>query len=64
MEILFRNRRKTAKLCMRMSSGDVSHFEDHELVRLKEILSLNKGYTWEPVRDGFAHDNNLPLIGA
>jgi hypothetical protein len=64
MEILFRNKRNTAKLCMKVSCEDIWHFKDYELNKLNETLSLNKGYKWEPVRTGFAYNNNLPLIGA
>ncbi len=66
MEILFRNKRNTAKLCMKVSE-DVTTIRDlkaYELNKLNETLSLNEGYKWEPVRTGFAYDNNLPLIGA
>ena len=64
MEILFRNKRRTAKLCMKVSCDDVWHFNENELDMLKGIIAMNEGYTWEPVRTGFARDNNLPLIGA
>ena len=69
MEILFRNKRNTAKLCMKVSCvdeghQDIWHLRDYEVDKLKEILSLNEGYKWEPVRTGFAYENNLPLIGA
>ena len=69
MEILFRNRRRTAKLCMKVSCADerhqdIWHLRDYEVDKLKEILSLNEGYKWEPVRTGYAYENNLPLIRA
>jgi len=64
MEILFRNKHNTAKLCMKVSCENIHSFTDYEVYRLNEILSLNKGYKWEPVRTGFAYENNLPLIGA
>jgi hypothetical protein len=64
MEILFRNKRNTTKLCMKIRGENIHTLEDYEIDTLKEILSLNEGYKWEPVRTGFAYDNNLPLIGA
>lgn len=64
MEILFRNKRGTAKLCVKASCENIHNFKDYEVDKLNEILSLNEGYKWEPVRTGFALDNNLPLIGA
>ena len=63
MEILFRNKRRTAKLCMKVKGDSICDLKDFEINKLNEILSLNEGYVWEPVRDGFAHSNNLPLIG-
>lgn len=63
MEILFRNKRRTAKLCMKINGDNICDLKDFEIKKLNEILSLNKGYVWEPVRDGFAYSNNLPLIG-
>ena len=62
MEILFRNKRHTAKLCMKVSCENIYNLKDYEVAKLKEMLSLNEGYRWEPVRTGFAYDNNLPLI--
>ena len=64
MEILFRNKRNTAKLCMKVKGENIQTLENYENNKLNEILSLNEGYKWEPVRTGFAYDNNLPLIGA
>lgn len=64
MEILFRNKRRTAKLCMKVKGENIYTLENYEIDKLKEILSLNEGYRWEPVRTGFAYDNNLPLIRA
>ena len=64
MEILFRNKRGTAKLYVKVSCENVYSIKDYEVDKLNEILYLNEGYKWEPVRTGFAHDNNLPLIGA
>lgn len=64
MEILFRNKRNTAKLCVKVSCKNIHSFKDYEVDKLKEILSLNEGYKWEPVRTGFAYENNLPLIRA
>ena len=64
MEILFRNKRNTAKLCMKVSCSHLSNLTNYEVDKLQEILSLNEGYRWEPVRTGFAYENNLPLIGA
>lgn len=51
MEILFRNRRRTAKLCMKVSCvdeghQDIWHLRDYEIDKLKEVLSLNEGYKW------------------
>jgi hypothetical protein len=62
MEILFRNKRGTAKLCMRASTENIWDIPEAEVNRLNDILSLNEGYTWIPVRTGFAKDNKLPLI--
>ena len=64
MEILFRNKRNTAKLCMKVSCESIHNFKDYEVDKLNEILSLNEGYKWEPVKTGFAYENKLPLIGA
>lgn len=64
MEILFRNKRNTAKLCMKVSCKNLHNLTNYEVDKLHEILSLNEGYRWEPVRTGFAYENNLPLIGA
>lgn len=64
MEILFRNKRNTAKLCVKVSCENIHSFKDYEVDKLNEILSLNEGYKWEPVRTGFAYENNLPLIRA
>lgn len=64
MEILFRNERNTAKLCVKVSCENIHSFKDYEVDKLNEILSLNEGYKWEPVRTGYAYDHNLPLIGA
>jgi hypothetical protein len=64
MEILFRNKRGTAKLCMKLSCESVYCVKDYEVDKLIEILYLNEGYKWEPVRTGFAYENNLPLIGS
>lgn len=64
MEILFRNKRNTAKLCMKVSCENIHSLKDYEVDKLKDILSLNEGYKWEPVRTGFAYENNLPLIRA
>ena len=62
MEILFRNKRNTPKLCMKVSCDNIWHLKDYEIDKLNKILSLNEGYKWEPVKKGFAYDNNLPLI--
>lgn len=64
MEILFRNKHNTAKLCMKTKGENIHTLEDYEIDKLNEILSLNEGYKWEPVRTGFAYENKLPLIGA
>ena len=64
MEILFRNKRGTAKLCMKCKGENIWKLESYEQDALTEILCLNAGYKWEPVRTGFAYENNLPLIGA
>ena len=64
MEILFRNKRNTAKLCMMCKGENVLRLEDYEVDSIREILSFNEGYKWEPVRTGFAYDNNLPLVRA
>lgn len=64
MEILFRNKQNTAKLCMKVSGENIHHLKEYEIKTLNEILSLNDGYKWELVRTGFAYDNKLPLIGA
>lgn len=64
MEILFRNKRNTAKLCMKVRGENICTLEYYETIKINEILSLNEGYKCEPVRTGFAYDNNLPLIGA
>lgn len=64
MEILFRNKRGTAKLCMAVSCNSVWHLNDREVNKITEVTTVNKGYTWEPVRDGFAHTEKLPLIMA
>lgn len=64
MEILFRNKHNTAKLCMKVSCENIHSFTDYEVYRLNEILSLNEGYKWEPVKTGYAYDHNLPLIRA
>ncbi len=64
MEILFTNKRGTAKLCMKVSGEDVWKLKDYEVLKLNEILHLNDDYKWKPVRTGFAYDNKLPLIGA
>ena len=64
MEILFRNKRNTAKLCIKVKGENIHTLENYEINKLNEILSLNEGYKWEPVRTGFAYDNNLPLTGA
>lgn len=45
MEILFRNKRKTAKLCMKVKGESIFSLEDRELDKISEILSLNDGYT-------------------
>ena len=64
MEILFRNKRNTAKLCMKVSCNNINCLKDSEINKLEKILSMNEGYTWQPVRDGFAYDNKLLLIEA
>lgn len=64
MEVLFRNKRGTAKLCMKVSCNSVWHLNDREVNKITEIIDMNKGYTWEPVRDGFAHTEKLSLIKA
>lgn len=64
MEILFRNKRNTAKFCMKVKGENIHALEDYEINKLTEILSLNEGYKWEPVKTGFAYKNKLPLIGA
>ena len=62
MELLFRNKRRTAKLCMKVNCENIYHLSDTEINKLNEILDLNNGYSWEPVRTGFACENKLPLI--
>lgn len=62
MELLFCNKTGTAKLCMRASTENIWTIPEAEVNRLKDILSLNEGYTWKPVRTGFAKENKLPLI--
>ena len=64
MELLFRNKNWTAKFCMKVSVKNIYNLTENEADRLNEILSMNDGYTWEPVRTGYAHDNKLPLIPA
>lgn len=64
MEILFRNKRNTAKLCMSVQSESIVTLKEYEVQKINEILAFNEGYKWEPVRTGFAYENNLPLIGA
>jgi hypothetical protein len=48
---------------MKAKGENIHTLEDYEINKLNEILSLNEGYKWEPVRTGFAYDNKLPLIG-
>lgn len=62
MEILFRNKRNTAKLCMSVQGESIVTLKEYEVQKINEILAFNEGYKWEPVRTGFAYDNNLPLI--
>lgn len=64
MEILFRNKRGTAKLCMKVGCVNVFELKEYEIKKLNGILEINEGYKWEPVKTGFAEENNLPLIGA
>jgi hypothetical protein len=64
MEILFRNKRNTAKFCMLVKGESIWTLKEYEQKKLNEILAMNEGYKWEPVRTGFAYENNLPLIGA
>lgn len=64
MEILFTNKRGTAKFCMKVSVENIFQLTNGEHDALKEILSLNDGYGWKPVKTGYAHEHKLPLIGA
>lgn len=62
MELLFRNKRRTAKLCLKVSCNNIWHLNENEVNKITEIIDMNEGYTWEPVKDGFAYAEKLPLI--
>lgn len=64
MELLFRNKRGTKKLCMSVEVEDIMKLDDKDIDKLKEILELNAGYNWQPVSTGYAAKYNLPLIKA
>lgn len=61
MEILFRNKRGTAKVCISTECENVQFFSENLCECINEICSLNN-YRWEPVSNGYAKRNNLPLV--
>ena len=64
MEILIRNKRNTAKLCLKVEARSVGELDGPELAALLAVLEANDGYRWEPVRDGYARGRKLPLVPA
>ena len=62
MEILFRNKLRTAKMCMKADGNMVQNLSDRDINLINMILNANSGYAWEPVEDGFAKRHKLPLI--
>lgn len=62
IEILFRNWLGTRKMCMESPAGNINGISEREHLALREILEKNPGYTWEPVRQGYAEANRLPLV--
>ncbi len=64
MELLFTNRNNTRKFCIKVSGESIQELTENEIARLNEILEINDGFKWIPVRAGFAKSNKLPLIPA
>ena len=64
MEIIFCNKNKTEKLCLKTSAADIYSLSKKEVKLLENVLLLNEGYSWLPKNDGYNLKKQLPVIKA
>lgn len=62
MELLFRNKNKTCKFCVKTDAKSIYDLNKKELRFIRNTIQMNDGYCWEPVSTGFAAISNLPLL--